>query len=67
MPVLRPFSKNNFLIPDLNWFAGFTDADGCFFVSVRESAKSKLKEAVSLRFIITQHSVSQAVAPPKNN
>lgn len=67
VPVLRPFSKNNFLIPDLNWFAGFTDADGCFFVSVRESAKSKLKEAVSLRFIITQHSVSQAVAPPKNN
>ena len=55
VPVLRPCFKDNFLIPDLNWFAGFTDAEGCFFVTVRESGKSKLKEAVSLRFILTQH------------
>ena len=55
VPVLRPNIKHPFLISDLNWFAGFTDAEGCFFVSVRESANSRLKEAVSLRFILTQH------------
>lgn len=44
-----------FLIKDFNWLAGFTDAEGCFFVSVRESRQSKFNEAVSLRFVLTQH------------
>lgn len=55
VPVLRPNLKDSPLISDLNWFAGFTDAEGCFFVSVRESINSRLGEAVSLRFILTQH------------
>ena len=38
-----------------SFVTGFTDAEGCFFVSVRESPNSKLKEAVSLRFVLTQH------------
>lgn len=31
---------------------------GVFFFSIRESANSALKEAVSLRFVLTQHLVS---------
>lgn len=73
VPVLRPSLKHPCLITDFNWFAGFTDAEGCFFISIprggiplgipyrespqgiRESANSTLKEAVSLRFVLTQH------------
>lgn len=55
VPVLRPSLKHPCLISDFNWFAGFTDAEGCFFISIRESANSVLKEAVSLRFVLTQH------------
>lgn len=55
IPVLRPSLKHPCLIADFNWFAGFTDAEGCFFISIRESANSALKEAVSLRFVLTQH------------
>ena len=55
VPVLRPSLNSNLKNQDLNWLSGFTDAEGCFFVSIKESLKSKLKEAVSLRFIITQH------------
>ncbi len=43
-------------IPNPHWLAGFTDADGCFFISVYNSPKSKLGKAVQLLFIITQHS-----------
>jgi len=35
--------------------AGFTDADGCFFVSIYDSPKSKLGVAVQLVYVITQH------------
>ena len=41
---------------DLHWLAGFTDAEGCFFIALKKSAKSKLGEAVWLRFILSQHS-----------
>lgn len=54
IPVLRPDLKN-LIAPNHDWFAGFTDAEGCFFISVRDSVNSKLKKAVSLRFILTQH------------
>lgn len=54
-PVLRPSFKYPCLIPDLNWFAGFTDAEGCFFIVIKNSVNSTLKESVSLRFILTQH------------
>ena len=55
IPVLRPRLESPPLIQDLNWFVGFTDAEGCFFVSIRKSVNSKLGEAVSLRFVLTQH------------
>ncbi len=40
---------------DLHWLAGFTDAEGCFFIALKKSPASKLGETVWLRFILTQH------------
>lgn len=42
-------------IPSPEWIAGFTSAEGCFFVNIRESSASLLKKKVLLNFIITQH------------
>lgn len=39
---------------DPYWLAGFTSAEGCFFVNITKSGI--LKERIQLRFIITQHS-----------
>lgn len=55
IPVLRPNLESIPVINDLNWFAGFTDAEGCFFITIRGSLNSVLKETVSLRFVLTQH------------
>lgn len=38
----------------LYWLAGFTSAEGCFFVNISKSAGG-LKERIRLRFVITQH------------
>jgi hypothetical protein len=53
-PVLIPEIKDR-TIKSLHWLAGFTDAEGCFFVALKKSPGSKLGEAVWLRFILTQH------------
>ena len=42
-------------IPDPNWLAGFTSAEGCFIVKMTLS-KTKIGYAVQLIFQITQHS-----------
>ena len=42
-------------LPNLDWLSGFIEGEGCFFVSVYSSPKSKLKLAVQLVFKITQH------------
>jgi hypothetical protein len=42
-------------ISDPYWLAGFTSAEGCFFVNITKSG-SELKQIIRLRFIITQHS-----------
>ena len=54
-PVLRPRALNR-KIKDLHWLAGFTDAEGCFFIPLKKSPDSKLGETVWLKFILTQHS-----------
>lgn len=55
-PVLMPEIKDPpRTIKSLHWLAGFTDAEGCFFVALKKSPGSKLGEAVWLRFILTQH------------
>lgn len=53
-PVPKPLMQPQ-EIPDPNWLAGFTDGEGCFFVKFQESSSHKLKEKVSLSFIIAQH------------
>lgn len=43
-------------ILNYNWLAGFTDAEGCFFVANKKSQASSLGETVWLKFILTQNS-----------
>lgn len=43
-------------IINLNWIAGLASGDGCFHVSIRNSATTKLGKAVVLKFHIVQHS-----------
>ncbi len=54
-PALVP-KINDRKIKDLHWLAGFTEAEGCFFIALKKSPESKLGEAVWLRFILSQHS-----------
>ena len=59
-PISRSIVKNTAIknqeskIKNLHWLAGFTDAEGCFFVALKKSPASKLGETVWLRFILTQ-------------
>lgn len=46
-------------VQDLHWLAGFTEAEGCFFIASKKSlggVPPKLGETVWLKFIISQHS-----------
>ena len=54
-PVQRPVVELR-SIPDPNWVAGFTSAEGCFYVNTSKSATNKLGFRATLRFTITQHS-----------
>lgn len=54
-PVSRPDVKFK-EIPDPNWLSGFMDGEGCFFISIYKSPKSKLGVAVQQVFKIAQHS-----------
>lgn len=57
-PYIIPASKPEVInrkIKSLHWLAGFTDAEGCFFIALKKSSLSKLGETVWLRFILSQH------------
>ena len=54
IPVERPLVKN-YPIPDPQWLAGFTSAEGCFFIVIQKSKDTKLGKAVQLKFILVQH------------
>ena len=54
IPVARPLVQNH-LIPDPQWVAGFTEAEGCFYIRI-EKSKTVIGFRVSLRFSLTQHS-----------
>lgn len=60
IPVIKP-SVEFTGIPDPHWLSGFTDADGCFYISVYDSPNSKLGRAVQLVYILTQHSRDQGL------
>jgi hypothetical protein len=53
IPALRPEIS---LSKDIDpfWLAGFTDAEGCFSVTIFKSKTSKFGRAIKLSFIITQ-------------
>ena len=55
VPAIIPEMKDRKIL-NYNWLAGFTDAEGCFFVVHKKSQASKLGETVWLKFILTQHS-----------
>ena len=42
-------------IYDPNWLAGFTSAEGCFFINLHKVTDRKLNERVKLGFKLTQH------------
>jgi hypothetical protein len=44
-PALKPEIPSRYM-QDLDWLAGFTDAEGCFFIALKKSAESKLGETV---------------------
>jgi hypothetical protein len=47
---------NLLLLPNPFWLTGFTEGEGCFYISIYKSSRSKLGFAVQLVFKITQHS-----------
>ena len=58
--TVRPLVKNQ-KIKDPNWLAGFTSADGCFIVNLREDSKYKTGFEVLLKFIIVQRMLEMSV------
>ena len=52
--VNRPIVPNQ-NIPDPMWIAGFTSAEGCFLVNIKQSKTISLGYQTFLRFQITQH------------
>lgn len=53
--IFKPKITHN-KIKNFHWLAGFTDAEGCFFIALKKSPKSKLGETVWLVFTLSQHS-----------
>lgn len=53
-PMVKPCVELNGMI-DPYWLAGFTQAEGCFFISISKS-KTTIGYAVQLKFRLTQHS-----------
>jgi hypothetical protein len=54
IPVSRLLVKNQ-TIRDPNWLSGFTSGEGCFFIDIYKSSTSRLREAVKLKFKVSQH------------
>lgn len=46
-------------VGDPHWFAGFSEAEGCFQVVIKKAASGR--ESVSLRFTLTQHLRDEAL------
>ena len=54
VPVERPIVETPKTI-DSEWFAGFTSAEGCFFLKIRKSKTHSIGYVVVLVFQVTQH------------
>jgi hypothetical protein len=55
IPMQRPLVVDQ-VIKDPRWLAGFTTAEGCFYINIYKSKTTKLGEAIKLCFNLTQHS-----------
>lgn len=53
-PVVRPVIITT-KFPDPNWIAGFVTAEGCFFLSLFKSNRTKIGYAIQLMFKLTQN------------
>ena len=53
-PVPRPII-NYTEIPNPNWIAGFSSAEGCFLLTISKSNNNKIGKIVQLIFKISQH------------
>lgn len=53
--VSRPLLKDKD-VKDSNWLTGFTNGEGCFYISILKSSTWKISKAVVLKFQIAQHS-----------
>jgi hypothetical protein len=60
VPVNRPVVLNQ-EIRDLNWIAGFTSGDGCFWIGISKKSSLKVGESVQLGFKLTQHIRDEAL------
>ena len=47
--------NENIVIPSPYWFTGFTEAEGCFFISVHKSKSYNVGYQTQLRFSVVQH------------
>lgn len=54
VPVERSLIKDQIII-DFHWLIGFTAAEGCFMVHIKECNNTRLKPSVQLTFVLTQH------------
>jgi hypothetical protein len=55
IPAPRPKTVDQ-SIKDPNWMSGFINAEGCFFVDVKNSRTNRVGKQVSLEFSMGQHS-----------
>lgn len=53
-PEVRPLVVNK-TITDPQWLAGFTSAEGCFFIGIQKSSTIRVGVNVQLEFQLTQH------------
>jgi len=60
IPVLRPIVLSQ-EIKDPYWLSGFINAEGSFYIVFSKSLNSALREKVTVRFSIAQHSRDEAL------
>jgi hypothetical protein len=63
-PNIVPVNREDVVnkeIPEPNWLAGFTSAEGCFMITVINSSSNRLGSQVLLTFQLTQHSRDRAL------
>ena len=54
VPVVRPLVENQ-KIEDPHWLAGFSSAEGCFYINNLKSQSSSIGFQFILVYVITQH------------